>query len=122
MQIGLICFMYVPKSGTHHTFVICVSRPYFCISQNIGEDTFDQDDVRPVSILHFKTHVILIISSIAISPSIIICFFLLVCPKEYDYHAKKRVSKFILRSYLDCMIKSTLKGSLGLHDQVNFKN
>ena len=55
------------------------------------------------------THIILIISSIVISPLILIRFLLLVQPKEYNYHARKRVSKFILRSYLDCAIKSTLR-------------
>ena len=67
------------------------------------------------------THIILIISLIFISPSIIIHFLLLVQPKVHDYHARKHVSKFILRSYLDCALKSTLRGSLGMRDQVNFK-
>jgi len=110
-QIGHICFVYVPKSGTHHTFVLCVSQPYFCISQNIGKDTFDRDDVRQASILHFNFCIILIISLIVTSPSIIICFLLLVRPKEYDYHARKCVIRCILRSYLDRVIKSTLRGS-----------
>ena len=67
------------------------------------------------------THIILIISLIVISHSIIIHFLLLVQPKEYDYHARKCMSKFILRSYLDRAIKSTLRVFLEMHDQANFK-
>ena len=82
----------------HSTETMCIKRQYYSL-----------------------THIISIISLIVISPSIIICFLLLVRPIEYDYHARPRVSKFVLRRYLDCALKSTLRGSLGMHNQVNFK-
>ena len=55
-QIGSLCFVFVPKSGTRHSSVLCVLWQYFCMSQNIGEDTFDRDNVHQARKLHFNSY------------------------------------------------------------------
>ena len=102
----LLCYVYrdhtfvYPKilAKIHSTKTMCIKHQYYSL-----------------------THIIFILSWIVISPSIIIRFLLLVRPKEYDYHARQRVSYFILRSDLYRAIKSTLRGSLGTRGQVNFE-
>jgi len=105
-----------------HTILLCyVYRDHTFVYREILAKIHSTETMCVKHQYYSLTHIISIISLIVISPLIIIRFLLLVRPKEYDYHARKRVSYFILRSDLDRAIKSTLRGSLGTRGQVNFK-